>query len=414
MEKTFCSYKCIVKAVGNSVVLWLGPKKKKTGKKKPQISLGRFFSLFLNVVLVLVMVLLWYSNRKLSQEIGALQSAVSTMERGADTTAVKPGFSLQKLPGAMVRQNNINISGEAESNTVISLKVNEIVKSVTIPENNKFFFRDVQLDYGDNDIIIQAFDKDGRILFLERLTTKFGNPTLDYLARDITHGDVTVPKIALTFDGGAGNGAAHEILDILASKNIKSTMFLTGAFLKSNPLLVKRMIDDGHEIANHTWSHPHLTTYERDQHQNTIRGITRESVQNELKSTEEFFQNMTKRKMAPYWRAPFGEHNQEIRSWAAEIGYQQVGWTYGKGETLDTMDWIADTTHASYKSPQQVLKKIINFGSENGNGLKGGIILMHLDTQRKTDPVHKIIPALVDSMRAAGYQFVTVSQLLNE
>ncbi len=412
LEKTFCSYRCILGAVGDSVIRWFGPKKK-WRKKKPLFSPGRFLSLFLNVAFVLLLVLLWHSNRMLSREIRALESTVSAIKSTADTTSVAAGFSLQNPPKAMVRQNFITISGEAKANTVISLKVNETVTAVTLPERNKFSFTDVELNYGDNEIVVQAFDKDGHVIVLERMLTTFGSPTLDYLARNVNRGDIAVPKIALTFDGGAGNGAAHEILDMLAAKNVKCTMFLTGAFLKANPLIVKRMLDDGHEIANHTWSHPHLTTFERDRHHHTIQGITRESLQNELQSTQDFYENMTKRKMVPYWRAPFGEHNREIRRWAAEIGYTQVGWTIGNGETLDTMDWVADTSHTAYRSSQEVFDKITNFGATTGHGLNGGIILMHLDTRRRSDPVHKIIPVLVDSMRAAGYQFVKISQLFN-
>jgi peptidoglycan/xylan/chitin deacetylase (PgdA/CDA1 family) len=237
-------------------------------------------------------------------------------------------------------------------------------------------------------------------------------PVPAFLARNIIRGETSRKQIALTFDGGAGDACAEQILDILKQKKLCCTMFLTGAFIKRYPQLVMRMVQEGHEIGNHTWSHPHLTTYEQDQQQRTRAGITRERLQQELTKTADLFLKITGRKMAPLWRAPFGEQNADIRRWAAEIGYLQIGWTTGGGQTMDSLDWVADSTSAIYHSSPEILQRLLQFGQHEASGANGGIILMHMDTQRRTDPAYSILPTLIDSMREQGYTFATISDII--
>jgi peptidoglycan/xylan/chitin deacetylase (PgdA/CDA1 family) len=368
-----------------------------------------------DIAFLLLIVAILLMLRSLSTEVKLLRTV---QQAGSGRITVEPTKSgeatltLSEFPDAMVKENAVQIVGEASDNIIISLMVNGDLRQVTLPSKGKFQFKDVTLQYGENEIIIRGTDKEGRTAILENLNTTFGNPRLDYLARDITRGDVTQNKIALTFDGGAGNGATATILDMLVEKGLRCTMFLTGRFIKDNPDLVKRMLKEGHEIANHTMSHPHMTTFAINGLHNTMPDISRETVHLELLETNELFRKITGQNMAPYWRAPYGEHNLQIRRWASEIGYTQVGWTLGHGENMDTMDWVADTLSSQYKSPRQILQKILSFGSDSESGANGCIILMHLDTQRKKDQPYEIIPALIDSLQHRGYKFVTVSQLI--
>ena len=419
LGRPFCSFRCFISSFVKSFPnLLKTPKLKRTKTSRFQplkhlhIKPFRFLAYALLIVLLLV---LWKSLHNLTAEMRLMRMSYQTQsnlnitpeKESADTTA----FSLQNKPDAMVLRNTFTISGESANNTILSLKVNGELTAAVLPVKNKFTFENVQLNYGANDITIEGIDPSGNIKILEKITTFFGSPRLNYLARDFTRGDRTKPQIALTFDGGAGNGVAAKILDELAEKNIHCTMFLTGNFIKHFPDLARRIVADGHEVGNHTWSHPHLTTLEINSRQNTLPQISREKLQQELTKTAELFFKTTHQRMAPYWRAPYGEHNLQIRRWAAEIGYTQVGWTIGHGETMDTMDWVADTTSKIYKPSQAILQKLLNFGKDNEHGANGSIILMHLDTQRDHDQVYTIIPALIDSMRARGYEFVKVSQL---
>ncbi len=120
--------------------------------------------------------------------------------------------------------------------------------------------------------------------------------------------------------------------------------------------------------------------------------------------------------MAPYWRAPFGEHNATIRRWAAEIGYRHVGWTLGHSmeQSMDTMDWVADTSSVAYRSAEQIMNHLLHLADQDeGFGAAGGIILMHLGTQRKADQIYEMLPAFIEQMQSRGYQFVKVSELIS-
>jgi peptidoglycan/xylan/chitin deacetylase (PgdA/CDA1 family) len=230
---------------------------------------------------------------------------------------------------------------------------------------------------------------------------------------DFSRGNLNSGRMALTFDGGSGDGAAAGILDDLKAKNVRCTFFLTGRFINKFPDVVRRMVAEGHEVGNHTWSHPHLTTFVQNRRQQTLPQIDRRSFKQELLKTANLFQQVTGKEMIKLWRAPYGEQNEEIRRWAAELGYTHVGWTVRKGQTLDTFDWVADPEDQLYQTSQTILRRILRFGENEEHGANGGIILMHLDTQRQEDPAAAIVPTLIDSIRTRGYYLVTVSQMLD-
>ena len=234
-------------------------------------------------------------------------------------------------------------------------------------------------------------------------------------ADDITRGDLTVREVAFTFDGGDEANVAGEILDILWARRIQTTIFLTGQFIRVYPALVRRMVDEGHEVGNHTDAHPHLTTYEKNHHQQTLPNVTREFLVGQLRRAEESVRRLTGRAMAPYWRAPYGEHNAEIRAWAAEAGYRHISWTRGAGtaEDLDTRDWVADRSSRIYRSREEIATRILEFGRGRPEGLNGGVVLMHLASHRKTDRPHEGLPQLLRTLQGQGYRIVTVSELLD-
>lgn len=230
---------------------------------------------------------------------------------------------------------------------------------------------------------------------------------------DLSRGPTWEPKISLTFDGGAEANATEEILDTLKSNGVLATMFLTGQYVRRYPDLVRRIIQDGHEIGNHTFSHPHLTSYATNRRHDTLPGVTKAFVQHELREAARVFEQVVGRPMSPYWRAPYGEHNREIRRWAAEIGYLHVGWTRdpGAGEDLDTRDWVEDPDSPLYYRAEQVRERILNFGHGSAAQANGGIILLHLGTRRRYDRVHRELSVIIDGLRTKGYALVPVSEL---
>jgi len=413
LGRAFCSYTCMAKAIYASLLAKNASKRKKSKERSfirrmdhPHFLWGLLGLVMISMISILVIV------KNVKQKPKSItQIPLSDMVDTALADSAILGM-VHELPDAMVLENLIRISGEAADSVIISLKRNGKLVAVTIPKEGQFVFEGVQLTHGENELAVLALDTHGHVKELQRMTTTYGSPRIDYLARNITRGPTSKKLIALTFDGGAGNKATEEILDALKEKNIKCTLFLTGAFIKRYPELVKRMIEDGHEIGNHTWSHPHMTTYTENRTHSTHPDINKEKVQQQLLDTAELYHNTTGHKMTPYWRAPFGEHNREIRRWAAELGYLQIGWTSGADGNMDSMDWVADTSSTSYQTAEQVFHRLYHFGDSTDYKANGAIILMHLDTQRQEDQVHHIIPAFVDSMRSRGYTFARISDML--
>jgi len=219
-------------------------------------------------------------------------------------------------------------------------------------------------------------------------------------------GDVEAEKrIVLSFDAGSSDRGAAEILDALRGRGIRTTVFLTGQFIRRYPSLTRRIAADGHEVGNHTFDHPHLTTYALDRRQATRPGVTEEMLRKELDDTAALYREVTGREMAPLWRAPFGEENDEIRAWAQSIGYRHVSWTHGAGRNLDALDWVADPESPRYRTSDRVITRLL------ASARPGNIILMHLGSERD-DPVAGHLPRLLDTLASEGFRFSTASELI--
>ncbi len=238
------------------------------------------------------------------------------------------------------------------------------------------------------------------------------------LPMSLDNGNRTKRLVALTFDGDAMCNAAEELLDTLRSRGVTATIFITGGFIRRFPEVVRALIAEGHEIGNHTYNHPHLTTWAENRRHTTYPGVTRAMLFNQLGRTERMFEKLTGKRMAPIWRAPYGERNREICRWAQEAGYLHIGWRQGRTwlENLDSNDWVPDEQTPGYHSPLQVVDKIMANARARPYGINGGIVLMHLGTQRKrrSEQVHLVLGRLIDELRSEGYRFVTATTMARE
>jgi peptidoglycan/xylan/chitin deacetylase (PgdA/CDA1 family) len=373
-----------------------------------------------HVSLFSLMVFVLWLQIDYRKQLDTLQAQLAAQNSGRDGksgAAVNrnPLTVLKPTPGGMVVSNTITIEGEAEENQIITLSIDDAIEAVTLPHDGRFQFSDVRVQRGKNTFTVRAIAENGEVTAIETVRFDFSNPTLNFLSKDITRGSYSERKVALTFDGGYLANASGEILDALKSRGVKSTMFLSGTFIRKFPEVVMRMVADGHEIGNHTNRHPHLTHFTSDRIHVTRPEITREFLHQELNAAAEEFTKLTGASFAPLWRAPYGEHNLEIRRWAAELGYRHVGWTIGNGwqGNMDTMDWVADSTSPTYRSAEEILHKILNFGNGSENGANGAIIIMHLGTLRQDDFPHHKLTEIIDGLRQRGYQLVRVSEMIN-
>ena len=220
-------------------------------------------------------------------------------------------------------------------------------------------------------------------------------------------------SLSITFDGGSSDSSATAILNILSEKRIKTTFFLTGRFIKKYPHIVKRMVSEGHEVGNHTMSHPHLTTFSIDRKRTTSDGVSYSFLKKEMDETARIFSELTGSRMQPLWRAPFGETNKEILSWASKIGYRHIAWTvdYKAHQTMDSLDWVTDKSSSLYRTSEEIKERLLSFADKKGRA-EGGIILMHLGTERKNDVVHEKLAAIIEDFIARGYNILPISKLI--
>ncbi len=224
----------------------------------------------------------------------------------------------------------------------------------------------------------------------------------------LTRGNMGRKEIAFTFDAGSNAKVASEILDLLKEQNIQSTMFLTGQFVESNAEIVKRIASAGHEVGNHLMKHDHLIDPK-----SMRTALTRQELMVQLHQVEKRYEAVTGRSMSKLWRAPYGEINQEIIDWASSMGYTHVGWTRSGKLSLDTLDWVADPKSSLYRTPDEIMNRILAFEKADHNGLNGGIVLMHLGSERPTNEMpHRKLSQLFDQLFKKGYKGVTVSEVL--
>jgi peptidoglycan/xylan/chitin deacetylase (PgdA/CDA1 family) len=233
---------------------------------------------------------------------------------------------------------------------------------------------------------------------------------------NISNGPIDQKSVALTFDGSSLSNAAVAILDTLSSRSVTATMFLTGEFIRKFPAITRRIVAAGHECGNHTWGHPHLTSFEADRTQSTLPAINEALLHEQLRRAEELFRATTGTSFLPLWRAPYGEFNRRICNWAYDAGYLHIGWRQGRTwrEGSDSNDWIADPETPGYHTPAEFFDKIMSLARQQPSGINGGILLLHLGTERDgaATQVHLILGTLIDSLRSEGYRIVPVSEMV--
>lgn len=182
--------------------------------------------------------------------------------------------------------------------------------------------------------------------------------------------------IALTFDAGPGKDTP-ELLDILKEKKVHATFFLLGKnHVVKHPDTVRRIQDEGHEVANHTWTHEILTDREPDE------------IRAELEKTQVAIEKITGKKPR-LMRPPQGRTDDTVSEISKELGLSQVLWS-------------ATAKDYSTNDSALITKRILDQAG------KDGIILLH-DIYKGTVPA---VPGIIDALRKDGYTFVTVPELM--
>lgn len=196
--------------------------------------------------------------------------------------------------------------------------------------------------------------------------------------RTITQVSTSHKIVALTIDDGPHYKTTPEILAVLKEKNVHATFFVLGANVDERPDILAQEAADGHEIAIHGYHH------------NSLARISQAHIREELEQTEKAIRKAVSLRPVLF-RPPGGEYNDTVLSTAREKGYSIILWN------IDPKDWTRPPVQTVINT---VLKAIV----------PGSIILLH-DGQYPL-PTPKVLAILIDRLREQGYEFVTVSELL--
>lgn len=206
-------------------------------------------------------------------------------------------------------------------------------------------------------------------------------------AEVIHMGPRDVRAVALTFDTGVAASYTSQILDVLKEHGVPATFGITGEWAVSNPALLKRIVEEGHALINHSWSHPSFTGEGTG-----TPPLTADQIRDELRRTEEKVQEAAQASTKPYFRPPYGDFDRLVNQVAREEGYEyNVLWT------LDARGWQG--------SPTETVVAVTLAQAANG-----AIFLYHVDNSRE----YKALEEIIEGLDERGLGMVTIPQLLGK
>lgn len=192
-------------------------------------------------------------------------------------------------------------------------------------------------------------------------------------------GNTSEKYLYLTFDEGYENGFTPQILDVLKKNNVPAAFFVTGDYLEKEPELIKRMVNEGHIVGNHTQNHP------------SMPGVTsQKELENEITELDNKFYEITKTHMK-YIRPPKGEFSERTLAVSKKLGYKTVLWSSAYA------DWDVNERKGEDFAFNSVIKYIHN----------GNIILLHAVSADNANALERIIT----ECKNQGFQFKSLEDL---
>ena len=189
--------------------------------------------------------------------------------------------------------------------------------------------------------------------------------------------DCTEKKVSITFDCAWGADDIPQILSILKKENIKATFFVVGQWAAKFPETVKAIAGDGHDIANHSFSHLRMGALDNGR------------IHDEILKCNTAISDITGKKV-DLFRAPYGDYNDAVVKEAKRLGCYSIQWD------VDSLDWKPGI------SSKEILSRI------NSRVKKGSIILFHNDTPNTAG----VLPEVISVLKSKGYEFIPVSKLI--
>lgn len=193
-------------------------------------------------------------------------------------------------------------------------------------------------------------------------------------------GNTEEKVIYLTFDAGYENGCTAQILDTLKKHDVPAAFFLVGNYLERNVDLVRRMVDEGHIVGNHTMHHYDMSKISDEA-----------SFSKELSDLEDLFREKTGKELPKFYRPPQGIYSEENLKMAQALGYHTVFWS------LAYVDWQNDAQPTKEQAFSKLLPRIH----------PGAVVLLHSTSQTNAE----ILDELLTKWEELGYTFGTVEEL---
>ncbi len=207
------------------------------------------------------------------------------------------------------------------------------------------------------------------------------------IAVNSTYGDRELPiysvdteekKIAISFDAAWGAEDFQKIMEVLDKHNVKTTFFMTGEWVEKYPECVKVLVEKGHDLGNHSATHPDMTTLSKEKQREQIM-----SVHNKVKELTGYEMEL--------FRPPYGAYNNDVIRTCYEVGYYPIQWS------CDSLDW-QDHDAAT------IIKNVC----QNKNLGPGAIILCHNGAKHTAEALDKMLTNLENQ----GYEIVPISELI--
>lgn len=193
-------------------------------------------------------------------------------------------------------------------------------------------------------------------------------------------GDKTKKELYLTFDEGYENGNTFKILDILKENKVPAAFFVTKPYIKQNPELIKRMVNEGHLVCNHSSHHPSMATI-----------IDKASFAKEFTDVEDEYKKLIGKDMPKYFRPPMGKFSELSLKYTDDLGYSSIFWSFAY------KDWLVDSQPSITYAKDKILSKTHN----------GGIILLHAVSKTNTN----ILDDILKEWAKMGYEMKSLDEL---
>jgi len=191
-------------------------------------------------------------------------------------------------------------------------------------------------------------------------------------------GDTSKKEIYLTFDEGYENGYTAKILDVLGQNRVRGVFFITGPYLNEHQDLVRRMVEEGHEVGNHTVKHPSLPSVNDKRVEEELLGLDRAFY-------EKFGKHMK------YLRPPKGEFSERTLAISQKLGYRNVFWSFAYE------DWYVDKSRGADFAYNKVMENLHN----------GCVLLLHAVSKDNAEALDRIIKGA----RENGYEFGDIDNI---